>query len=88
MIKINELRDVHNHIRHMERRMHRIKTLHSLGKLNTKETAMQLRILEDELKQILKELPSTERHYYYYKRLYGHPVKPAGKLPKPLNRFG
>lgn len=82
MIKnINEIRDVHNHIRHMERRMHRIKTSHSLGRLNTKETAMQLRILEEELKLALHELSSTERHYYYYKRLYGHPIRPAGKLP-------
>lgn len=78
---INEIRDAYNEIRQIERKMHRIKTLHSLGKTSLGKTKRKLRLLENELSIALRELPATERHYYYYKRLYGHPVKPAGKLP-------
>ena len=80
MIKnINEVRDTYNEIKKLERKMQRIKTLHSLGRLDTKKTARQLRRLEQHLALVLNELPEIEKHYYYYKRLYGHPVKPAGK---------
>ena len=58
---INDIKDTYNKIRQIENKLHKVKTLHSLGKLDVKET-------------------KTERHYYYYKRLYGHPVKPAGKV--------
>ena len=77
---INDITDTYNKIRHIESKLHKVKTLHSLGKLGVKETKSELRSLEGELKVLIKELPATERHYYFYKRLYGHPVKPAGKV--------
>jgi len=77
---INDIKDTYNKIRQIENKLHKVKTLHSLGKLDVKETKSELRSLEGELKVLIKELPATERHYYFYKRLYGHPVKPAGKV--------
>lgn len=81
---INEVKDAYNRIRHLESKMHRTRTLHALGRLGAKEAKAKLRELENELAAVVKELPSTERHYYYYRRLYGHPVKPAGSLRKKL----
>ncbi len=83
---INEIKDTYNKIRHIEKKMHKVKTLHVLGKLDLKKTKRRLRFLENELRLLVNELPETEKHYYYYKRLYGHPVKPAGKLHKPAKK--
>ncbi|MBS3053462.1 MAG: hypothetical protein J4469_03075 [Candidatus Aenigmarchaeota archaeon] len=77
---INDIKDTYNKIRQIENKLHKVKTLHSLGKLDVKETKDQLRLLESELKILVNYLPETEKHYYFYKRLYGHPVKPAGKV--------
>ncbi|MBI2232418.1 MAG: hypothetical protein HYU56_00710 [Candidatus Aenigmarchaeota archaeon] len=83
---INDIKDTYNKIRQIESKLHKVKTLHSLGKLGIKETKSELLSLEGELNVLIKELPATERHYYYYKRLYGHPVKPAGKVHRSANR--
>lgn len=74
---INEIRDAYNRIRNIESRMHKVRTLHALGKLGLRETKAQLRRLEEELKAAASELPAAERHYYYYRRLYGHDRKAA-----------
>lgn len=84
IMDINEIRDRYNDIRRIEAKIHRVKTLHSLGRLPVRKAKRKLRLLEIELGAVLRSLPPVERHYYYYRRLYGHPATPAGKLRKPL----
>lgn len=79
---INDIKDTYNKIKHVESKLHKVKTLHSLGKLGIKETKKQLRSLESELRALVNDLPETEKHYYFYKRLYGHHVRPAGKIKR------
>ena len=71
MIDVNEIKDPYNAVKAIEQQIHRVKTLHSLGKINTSRAKKKLRFLEEQLKLTLQELPETERHYYYYRRLYG-----------------
>lgn len=73
---INHVRDAYNDIKLIESRMHKVKTMHSLGKITTPKAKKRLRLWESRLQAVLLELPLMEKHYYNYKRLYGHPARP------------
>ena len=75
MIDVNAIRDPYNRIRIIEKSMHGVKTMHSLGRINISKAKRKLRSLEQQLQAALEGLPETEKYYYYYQRLYGHPTQ-------------
>ncbi len=64
-------KDANNHIFEIERKIKNVKTLHSIGKINTNEAKKQIKELEKELHVHLEKLPELKREYYLYRRESG-----------------